>query len=100
MFSTIEEAKEAINRYILNKEEFYKVYKLYSQYYIVVYKNFVCKFRIKAFLLIKKRIVVTIFTAYFCSSVAHYKNKQFLALWYLKDFYKAFFINNNSLTPV
>ena len=98
VFSTMEEAKKAINRYILNKGESYEVYDSDSQRYIVVCKDFVCKFRIRAFLLVKKRVVVTIFTAHSYSPATHYKNKQSSVLWYLKDHHKASFINDRSLT--
>ena len=99
VFSTIEEAKEAINRHILNEGESYKVYKSDSRRYIVVCKDSVYKFKIRASLLIKKGVVIIIFTAYSCSPVTYYKNKQSLALWYLKDYHKASLINNRSLTP-
>ena len=99
VFSTIDKAKEAINRYILNKEESYKIYKSDSRRHIVVCKDFVCKFKIKASLLIKKKVVIIIFIAHSYSFVTYYKNKQFLALWYLKDYYKVSLINDRSLTP-
>ena len=99
VFSTMEEAKEAINRHILDEGESYKVYKSDSRRHIVVCKDSVYKFRIRASLLIKKGVVITIFTAHSCSPATHYKNKQSLALWYLKDHHRASLINDRSLTP-
>ena len=75
MFFIIEEAKEVINRYILNKRKFFKVYKLDFWYYIIVYKDFIYKFRIRVSLLIKKEVVIIIFITYFYSLITYYKNK-------------------------
>ena len=75
MFPTIEEARDTINRYVLDEEESYKVYKSDSRYYIIVYKDPTCKFRIRASLLKKKGVVITILTTYSYSPTNHYKNK-------------------------
>ena len=75
MFFIIKEVKKVINCHILDKEEFYKVYKSDFRRYIVVCKDSVYKFRIRASLLIKKEVVITIFIIYSCSPVTHYKNK-------------------------
>ena len=100
LFFIIKKAKNIINYYVLDKEEFYKVYKSDCCYYIIICKDLIYKFRIRVFLLKKKGIIIIIFIIYSYSPVIYYKNKQFLVLWYLKDYYKAFFINNKTLTLI
>jgi hypothetical protein len=63
LLSTIKEALDAINRYVLDKEESYKVYKSDCRYYIIICKDPICKFRIRTSLLKKKGVVITILTA-------------------------------------
>ena len=99
LFSTIKEARDAINRHVLDEGEFYKVYKSDCRRYIIICKDPVCKFRIRASLLKKKGVVITILTAHFCSLTIHYKNKQSSALWYLKDHHRASLVNDRTLTP-
>ena len=99
MFSSIQEARDTINRHILDEGKSYKVLKSDSRHYIVIYKDPVYKFRIRASLLQKKKVVITILIPHSCSPANHYKNKQSFVLWFLKDYYKASLINNRTLTP-
>jgi hypothetical protein len=46
-FLTIQEAREAINRHVLDEGESYKVYKSDSHCHIIVCKDATCKFKIK-----------------------------------------------------
>jgi hypothetical protein len=80
IFPTMQEAKDSINRYILDKEESYRVYKSDKTYYIVVCKDSACDFKIRALFLKKKGIQITIITPYSCNPTIHYKNKQSSAL--------------------
>ena len=80
MFSFIQKARDIINRYILDKGESYRVFKSDSCRYIVIYKDLVYKFRIRASLLQKKGVVITILISHSCSLTNHYKNKQSFAL--------------------
>jgi hypothetical protein len=48
LFSTMEEARKAINRHVLLEGESYKVYKSDRRRHIVVCKDSTCKFRIRA----------------------------------------------------
>ena len=98
LFSIIEEAKDIINRYVLDKGKSYKVYKSDCCRYIIIYKDPVYKFRIRASLLKKKDVVIIILTAYSYSFTIYYKNKQSSVLWYLKDYHKASFVNDRTLT--
>jgi hypothetical protein len=58
LFSSIKEARDAINRHVLDKGESYRVYKLDCRRYIIIYKDSVCKFRIRASLLKKKGVII------------------------------------------
>ena len=98
LFSIIKKARDTINRYVLDKGEFYKVYKSDCRCHIIIYKDPVCKFKIRVFLLKKKGVVITILIAYSYSFIIYYKNKQSLALWYLEDYYRASFVNDRTLT--
>ena len=73
LFFIIKKAKNVINYYVLNKREFYKVYKSDCCYYIIIYKDLIYKFRIRAFLLKKKGIVIIILITYSYSFVIYYK---------------------------
>ena len=99
LFSTIEEARDTINRHVLNEGKSYKVYKSDCRRHIIICKDPICKFKIRASLLKKKGVVITILTAYSCSPTIYYKNKQSSALWYLKDHHRASLVNDRTLTP-
>jgi hypothetical protein len=47
-FACIREAREAINRHVLDDGESYQVYKSDSKRYILVYKDKSCSFEIRA----------------------------------------------------
>ena len=78
-FPTIQEARNAINCHVLDKGESYKVYKLDRQRYIIICKDSTYKFKIRASLLKKKGVEITIMVPYSCSLAVHYKNKQSFA---------------------
>jgi hypothetical protein len=80
LFPTMEEARGAINRHVLDEGESYKVYKSDSRRHIIICKEIACKFRIRASLLKKKGVVITILIPHSCSPANHYKNKQSSAL--------------------
>ena len=63
------------NRHILDEGESYKVYKSDSYRYNIICKDLTYKFRIRASLLKKKGVVITILTPYSYSLANHYKNK-------------------------
>jgi hypothetical protein len=65
---------------VFNKEESYEVYKSDSCYYIIICKEAAYKFRIQAFLLKKKSVIIIILSAYSYSSATYYKNKQLFSL--------------------
>ena len=71
LFPTIEEARDTINCHVLDEGESYKVYKSDSRHYIIICKEAACKFRIRASLLKKKGIVITILIPHSCSPANH-----------------------------
>jgi hypothetical protein len=75
LFSSIKEARDAINRHVLDKGEPYRIYKSDYRCYIIIYKGPVCKFRIRASLRKKKGVVIIILIPYSYSRASHYKNK-------------------------
>jgi hypothetical protein len=99
LFPTMEQARDAINRYVLDEGESYKVYKSDSRCHIIICKEAACKFRIRASLLKKKGAVITVLTAHSYSPTTHYQNKQLSSLWFLKDHHQASIIDNRTLTP-
>ena len=76
LFSTIKEVRDVINCHVLNEGEFYKVYKSDCCRYIIICKDLVYKFKIRAFLLKKKGVVIIILITYSYSLIIYYKNKQ------------------------
>ena len=98
-FSTIQEARNAINCHVLNEGESYKVYKSDRQRHIIVCKDATCKFKIQASLLKKKGVEITIMIPHSCSPAVHYKNKQSSAKWFLKDHHRPSVIDDRDITP-
>jgi hypothetical protein len=98
-FPSIEAAREAISRYILNKGESYKVYKSDKTRYILICRDSHCKFRIRASNSKKDRVSITKLDAYSCTPATHYNSKLSHSMWYLKNHYQASVINNQDITP-
>jgi hypothetical protein len=78
LFSSIKEARDTINRHVFDGEESYRVYKPDCCRYIIMYKDPVYKFGIRASLLKKKGVVITILIPYSCSPASHYKEQAVL----------------------
>jgi hypothetical protein len=72
LFSSIEKARDAINRHVLDEGQSYRMYKSDCRRYIIICKDPVCKFRIRASLRKKKGVVITILIPYSCSPASHY----------------------------
>jgi hypothetical protein len=99
LFLTIEEARDTINRHVLDEGESYKAYKSDSCRYIIICKKAACKFIIRASLLKKNGAIITVLSAYSCSLATYYKNKQLSSLWFLKDYHQASIVDNKTLIP-
>jgi hypothetical protein len=100
-FASIREAREAINRYVLNDSESYRVYKSDSKRHILVCKDKSsgCSFEIRAWCTQKTGVTITQMKPHSCCPTVHYKNKQASSLWYLKDHHRGSVIDNRDITP-
>ena len=76
-FATIQEAREAINRHVLDNGESYKVYKLDSTRHILQCKSKDenCSFSIRVALLKKKGVALTKMSPHSCRPTVYFKNK-------------------------
>jgi hypothetical protein len=74
-FASIAETCEAINRYVLNDSESYRVYKLDSKRYILVCKDKSCSFKIRVWCTKKTSVTITQMKLHTCRPTVHYKNK-------------------------
>jgi hypothetical protein len=97
-FASIAEAREAVNRYVLDDGESYRVYKSDSKRHILVCKDKSCSFEIRAWCTKKTGVTITQMKPHSCCPIVHYKNKQASSLWFLKDHYHASVINNSDIT--
>jgi hypothetical protein len=98
-FSNIQEAREAINRSVLNDGESYKVYKSDSKRHILQCKDQTCAFSIRAPFTKKKDVIITKINAHSCRPTVHYKNKQHSALWFLKEHHRTAVFDNRNISP-
>jgi hypothetical protein len=100
-FASIREAREAINRYVLNDGESYRVYKSDSKRHILLCKDKSsgCSFEIRAWCTKKTGVTITQIKPHSCCPTVHYKNKQASSLWYLKDHHRASVVDNRDITP-
>ena len=98
-FASIAEAREAINRYVLNNSKSYQVYKLDLKHYILVCKDKSCSFEIQVQCTKKTSVTITQMKLHTCCLIIYYKNKQASAIWFLKDYYYASVVDNRDITP-
>src|SRR5580700_6030160 len=98
-FASIAEAREAVNRYVLDDGESYRVYKSDSKRHILVCKDKSCSFQIRAWCTKKTSVTITQMKSHSCCPTVHYKNKQASSLWYLKDYHCASVVDNRDITP-
>jgi hypothetical protein len=99
-FPNIKEAREAINRSILNDGELYKVYKSDPKHYILQYKERSCTFSIQTAFSKKNSISITKIRPHCCRPTVYYKNKQSSSLWFLKEYYCATVLDNRNITAM
>ena len=98
-FASIVEAREAINRYVLDDGKSYRVYKSDSKRHILVCKDKPsCSFEIRVWCTKKTGVTITQMKPYTCRPTVHYKNKQTSAIWFLKDHHRASVIDNRDIT--
>jgi MuDR family transposase len=97
-FPNIQEAREAINRSVLNDGESYKVYKSDSKRHIVQCKDKSCTFSIRAAFSKKTGVSITKISSHSCRPTVHYENKQSSSLWFLKEHHRAMVLDNRNIT--
>jgi MuDR family transposase len=97
-YPTIQEAREAINRSILDDGESYKVYKSDSKRHILKCKDQACSFSIRAAFLKKKGITITKIIPHSCRPITHFQSKQSSSLWFLKEHHRASVFDNRNIT--
>jgi hypothetical protein len=97
-FPNTQEARDAINRSILDDGESYKVYKLDSKRRILQCKEKSCTFSIRAAFSKKNGVSITKISLYCSRPTVHYKNKQSSSLWFLKEHYRATVLDNRNIT--
>jgi len=98
-FASIVEAREAINRHVLDDGESYRVYKSDVKRHILVCKDKSCSFIIRVWCTKKTGVTITQLKPYTCCPTVHYKNKQSSAIWFLKDHHCASVVSNRDITP-
>jgi hypothetical protein len=96
-YPTIQEAREAINRSILDDGDSYKVYKSDSKRHILKCKDQDCSFSIRAAFLKKKGIIITKIIPHSYRPITHFKRKQGLSLWFLKEHHHASVLDNRNI---
>jgi hypothetical protein len=82
-FPSLEVARGAIKRHVLDEGESYKTIKSDKNRFVIACKDDGCKFRIRAARSSKEIVSITIFEVHTCSPVVHYKNKQVNSVCYL-----------------
>src|ERR1700736_2988799 len=75
-FDSIDSAREAIKRYILDKGESFKLKKSDKKRYSVVCKDTACSFAIRASKSNKEVVSIAVFKLHSCSPVIHYNNRH------------------------
>ena len=100
-YDTMVEAKEAVNRAILDFSESYRVYRSDRNRHILICKDIHCQFRVRISLCKKKELkaIVTIYIPHTCSPAVHYKNRNSNMMWFLKPHHRAAIIDNRETTP-
>jgi len=98
-FASIVEAREAINRHVLDDGESYRVYKSDSKRHILVCKDKSCSFEIRVWCTKKTGVTITQMKPHTCCPIVHYKNKQTSAIWFLKEHHRASVVDNCDITP-
>jgi hypothetical protein len=97
-FKTLKAAKEAINRYILNNGESFRVKKSDKKRYYVICKENGCGFGIHAAILSKEEVKITRVKPHTCSPAIHYNNRKAHSVSYLIEHRYASIINNCKIT--
>ena len=98
-FESIQAAKEAINRYVIDNGESFKVKRSDKKQYHIICKEHGCGFSIRAATSSKEVVSITGVMPHMCSPVVHYNNRHAHAVSYLIEHHRAAIIDNRKITP-
>jgi hypothetical protein len=102
LFSTIEEARDFINRTIIDKGESYKVICSNQKSHVLTCRSpkgqGSCQFYISASLLKSQDIRTSTIRPHSCNPQAHYKVRQLQSTWYLIPHHRASVNTNRDIT--
>ena len=97
-FLSIQAAQEAIKQHVLDEGKSYKTEKSDKQRFVIVCKDDNCKFQIRAAVLEKEVVSITVFKPHSCSPAIHYKSWQSQSIKYLVTHHRATVIDNCNIT--
>lgn len=97
-FSSMEIARDAVQRHVLDDGESYKTIKSDQKRYILLCIDDKCGFRIRVSNVKKSRPTVTIFEAHTCRPTTYYKNKKAHSVKYLIEHHRTAIIDNPYIT--
>lgn len=97
-FESVNAAREAIRRYVLDDGESFKLVKSDKKRFSIRRKDQDCGFRIRAAKSSKGIVSITVFKPHSCSPVVHYNNKQAHSVAYLTEHHRASIIDNPRIT--
>ena len=102
LFSSIEEARDLINRSVLDKRELYKVVCSNKKSHVLCCRGVRgedgCKFYISASLIKSQDIRIGTIRPHSCNPRTHYKFKQLQSTWYLMPHHRASVNANRDIT--
>jgi hypothetical protein len=98
-FPSIDAAREAIRRHVLDNSESFKLAKSDKKRFSIVCKERGCGFGIRASKSSKEVVSITVFKLHTCGPTVHYKNRQAHSVSYLIEHHRALIINNYKISP-
>jgi MuDR family transposase len=98
-FASIDAARIAIQEFIINIRESYRVTYADRTRHIVACCDTTCKFTIQASLLKGPKVRVTRYTLHSCSPFIHYRFQQANSIAFLKDWNRDAVTDNREITP-
>ena len=98
-FESIQAAKEAINRYVLDNGESFKVKRSDKKQYHIIYKEHGCGFSIRIATSSKEVVSITSVMPHICSPIVYYNNQHTHVVSYLIEHHYTTIIDNHKITP-
>jgi hypothetical protein len=97
-FNSINSAREAIKRYVLNNGESFKLKKSDKKRYSIVCKETACDFAIRASKSSKEVVSITVFKLHTCGPATHYNSRHAHSVSYLVKHHRALIIDNRNIS--